>query len=122
MTGTVSDLWEPKVELVIRGRNDASLAVHAVVDTGFGGELLAPRIVIQQFGLAQRGWELVRPADGARVLLPRYRAVVDWHGAPRRAIVLEGENAVLVGMSLLRKHRLTVDVVAGGRVSIEELV
>ncbi len=120
MIGEVTRFREARVSLVLRGPANVAVSVEAVVDTGFDGELVVPREVIDKLGLRLRGVEQGTLADGSTASLPRYRARVEWDGQIRGVIVLAGDGA-LVGMSLMHKHRLTIDVVAGGRVLIEEL-
>ena len=60
-------------------------------------------------------------ADGMEHGFRYFIVTVMWNGSPRiiRAHVADGTP--LVGMSLLRRHSLLVEVVEGGRVAIQTL-
>ena len=96
--------------------------VDATVDTGFTGALCLPPDVVRSLSLPLVGRGVAVLADGRAVETRVHRARVLWHGRERVARVLATEGGPLVGMSLLRGSRLTVDVVPGGAVRIEGLV
>jgi hypothetical protein len=50
-----------------------------------------------------------------------YEATLLWEGNRHRLVVDEAETTPLAGMELLADHRLTLDAVSGGRVTIEAL-
>ena len=76
----------------------------------------------EYLGLPIRGSVDAELADGSVEHLPVHRVGVSWHGQTRtvRAYGAPTDEA-LIGMSLLRGSRLTVDSVPGGAVLIEEL-
>jgi hypothetical protein len=47
--------------------------------------------------------------------------IVHWCGHTVEVLAVEADGGSLIGMALLRGHRLTVDVIDGGNVSIEKL-
>lgn len=105
-----------------RSRGEA-VEVEAVVDTGFTGHpTLPPRLVRSlSLPLPQRGFLEVELADGNTAALGVYDARVFWHGLSRPIPVYEADGGPLVGMSLLRGSRLTVEVVPGDSLVIEAL-
>jgi hypothetical protein len=50
-----------------------------------------------------------------------FHAFVEWHGTPREVIALAADGDPLIGMSLLRGSRLSIDVINGGEVRIDAL-
>lgn len=56
-----------------------------------------------------------------RIVLKRYVSKVLWHGAERDVFVLQAEGGPLIGMSLLYRSRLILDVVTDGDVTIDAL-
>ena len=92
-----------------------------MIDTGFTGHLTLPADVVQSLALSGRGFVEVELADGGTTALGVYDARVLWRGRERFVPVYEAEGGPLVGMSLLRGSRLTVEVEPGGDVVIEDL-
>jgi len=60
-------------------------------------------------------------ADGSVTRLDAYLATVVWHGQPKGVLISQTAGTPLIGMSLLEGSRLTMDVVDGGKVILEEL-
>ena len=88
MTGSVTAGLQALLELEVLGPNGRSEDVETVIDTGFDGELILPRTLVASLALNQRGKYLARLADGTRVVLDYYDAIVIWHGQPRKVNVL----------------------------------
>ena len=53
--------------------------------------------------------------------MPGYDGQVIWHGRRRNVLVLEAGGEPLMGMVLLWRNRVTLEVRANGEVVIEEL-
>jgi clan AA aspartic protease len=98
-----------------------SVEVEAVVDTGFTGHLTLPSEVVLSLDLLERGFVEVELADGGYTGLDVHEARVLWGDQQLPIPVYETEGEPLVGMSLLRGSRLTIDVVPDGVVVIENL-
>ena len=96
-------------------------AVEVVLDTGFTGALTLPPDLIRPLGLTLVGGRIASLANGELVRLNSWRGTVLWHGRPRRILVLQSDGVPLLGMSLLRGSRVTLDVLDAGDVVIEEL-
>jgi predicted aspartyl protease len=58
-------------------------------------------------------------ADGGQVFFDIYDVAVLWDGEPRDIRVGVGDATPLVGMRLLDRHNLNIDVEDGGRVVIQ---
>lgn len=119
--GEVTADREAIIRIEVAGPSEQSQRVEAVIDTGYNGHLTLPNRLIVALDLPFAGHRRGMLADGSDLLLDMYLATVIWHGEPREVLVSEARGAALVGMSLLRGSRLTVDVVEGGHVAIEEL-
>jgi len=53
-------------------------------------------------------------------MLDVYRTIVLWDGRPRRVDAYMSDNVPLVGMQLMDRHRLFIEVEDGGRVLIQD--
>ena len=58
-------------------------------------------------------------ADGSEVSFDAYAVTVHWEGQPRDVLIDEADTTPLVGMMLLDRHNLNIDVEDGGRVLIQ---
>ena len=122
MRGRVcSSAREAIVPLTLLGSGGSRVEVEAVIDTGFTGHLTLLAEVVRSLALSGRGFVEVELADGSTAALEVYDARVLWRGRERLVPVYEAEGGPLVGMSLLRGSRLTVEVEPGGDVVIEDL-
>lgn len=122
ITGRVTpDVREAVVALDVLGRQGRAQPIEAVVDTGFTGYLTLPADAAASLNLPERGSETFMLADGSEVVLPVYRGGVLWQGRELRIPISQADGEALVGMSLLRGSRLTVEAAPGGEVLIEEL-
>jgi predicted aspartyl protease len=92
-----------------------------VIDTGFSGDLTLPTAVIMSLGLVWLGREPGILADGSTDLFDVYSAVALWDGQPRSVEVEAANTQPLVGMNLLHRHSLRLEVVNGGAVEINAL-
>jgi predicted aspartyl protease len=121
ISGVVTTGLEAVVSLRIRGPSGLEKDCDAIVDTGFDGFVALPTHFIEELQLTPAGslWAIL--GDGHATELTLFRGTVVWEAGPRRVDVLAVEGSALVGMSLLRTFRLTVDVMPGGRVTVEPL-
>jgi predicted aspartyl protease len=97
------------------------LDIDAVVDTGFTGALTlsAGRIAALALPYVETADALL--ADGSIVASRADSAHVLWNGMRRRVKVYESVGDALVGMTLMHGCRLCMDIVGGGRMTIEPL-
>jgi clan AA aspartic protease len=118
--GSVSPAAVPSIDLTLQGPG-GQITVGICVDTGLDGELLLPTPIIQSLRLQHTGTRAANLADGTPLILNRYAVNVHWDGQVRQTNVLETAGDPLLGMTLMHGNRLTIDVVPGGEVLLEEL-
>ena len=118
MEGTVNAAYEAIVALPLRGPAGQARDVNAVVDTGFTRFLTLPPTMVAELGLGFRGVNRVILADGSEATLEVYGVTVMWDGQPREIVAYLSDTTPLIGMSLLHRHNLNIDVEDGGRVLI----
>lgn len=111
---------EALLTLSVSGPSGKRAELEAVVDTGFTGALCLPPETISDLRLPFVGRGAAVLADGRAVETRYYRGQVLWHGHERAVQVLSAEGGPLVGMTLLRGSRLSIDVVPGGVVEVGE--
>jgi clan AA aspartic protease len=121
IAGTVTRVGRAILRLPVEGPAHNPLLAHAAVDTGFNGFLALSSRAIATLGLPCVGFRKTTLASGAQATVRIYNAIVHWHGQPRVVHAVEVQGGALVGMSLLRGNRLTVDVVVNGSVRIEPI-
>lgn len=120
--GVVRDLNLAIVPLEVLGAGSQRQIIETVIDTGFTGELTLPGKVIHAMGMLSIGTRRAELANGVVVEFDLYAARVMWHGKERDVSALDADAGTLIGMALLEDSRLTIDVVADGRVSIAPIV
>lgn len=119
--GSVNSDLEALVRLTVTGGRSLKRQVDAVVDTGFTGYLTLRPSTIAALQLTWLGREQGTLADGSVDLFDVYRASVIWDGQPRVVEVEAADVDALVGMALLERHSLTIEVLSGGVVNIKPL-
>ena len=121
ITGSVNSGLEAIVRLTVTGRGSRQRQVDAVVDTGFTGYLTLRPSAIRALQLTWLGREQGTLADGSVDLFDVYRGSVIWDGQPRLVEVEVADVDALVGMALLERHCLNIEVLSGGAVTIQRL-
>ena len=117
--GVVNTFYEPVVPLALRGATGRTLEVEAVIDTGYNGLLTLPSSVVAELGLPHRGYGEASLGDGSVVSFDIYGVTVLWNGQPRQIEADQSDTTPLVGMLLLDRHNLNIEVERGGRVLIQ---
>ena len=120
ITGKIRAGRSAVIEVEVIGLNQRT-KIEATLDTGFTDYLTLPEFLIDYLKLPRIGTRYTTIAHGGTVLLDLYLAKVVWHGKERDIEVLQTDKQPLVGMSLLRGSRLTLDVVPDGDVTIAPL-
>ena len=117
--GVVNTAYEPVVTLSVQGPSGQSQEIEAVIDTGFTGFLTVTPAMVTELGLRyrSRGWATL--ADGSEVPFDIYDVTVLWDGQPVYIEADAADATPLVGMRLLDRHNLNIEVVDGGRVVIQ---
>ena len=116
--GAVNDAYEAVISLTVQGPSGQAREVEAVIDTGFNGFLSLPSALVTELGLPFLTSESAILADGSLVRFSVHDAMALWDGQPRRVYAHLSDTTPLVGMRLLDRHNLNIDVEDGGRVLI----
>ena len=119
--GRVNVALEAVATLRIEGPSGRWQEVEAVIDTGYSGFLTLPISLVKDLGLAFVNKAIAVLADGTHGRFDVYDAVVEWGGQSRSIEVDATGPTPLMGMQMLYSHRLNVEVVEGGRVSVQAL-
>ena len=117
--GVVNSAYEAVIPLSLQGPAGQAQQVEAVIDTVFTGFLTLPPSLVAELGLVFKGTSEATLADGSGVSFDAYDATVLWEGDPRVVLVDEADTTPLVGMLLLDRHDLSIQVRDGGRVVIQ---
>ena len=120
--GVVNSAYEAVIPLSLRGPAGQAQEVEAVIDTGFTGFVTLPPSLVAELGLVFMGTSEATLADGSEVSFDAYDVTVLWEGQPRDVLIDEADTTPLVGMLLLDRHNLNIDVESDGRVLIQAKV
>ena len=120
--GVVNSAYEAVIPLSLRGPAGQAQEVEAVIDTGFTGFVTLPPSLVAELGLVFMGTSEATLADGSEVSFDAYDVTILWEGQPRDVLIDEADTTPLVGMLLLDRHNLNIDVESGGRVLIQAKV
>lgn len=121
ISGYVSLLRRPTIDVVLIDRNGQRRDVEAHLDTGFTGDLTLPYSAIEQLGLPFIAITSFRTATGTMTEFNTYDGTIVWHGQEQEINVLESNVFPLIGVGLLWGNHLSVDFRHNGDVSISEL-
>ncbi len=119
ISGVVNAAYEPVVTLVVQGPSGQSIEIEAVVDTGFTGFLTVTSVLATELGLTLEGTSRATLADGSEVTFDVYDIAVLWDDQPRYVLADTADTTPLVGMRLLDRHNLNIDIEEGGHVIIQ---
>jgi clan AA aspartic protease len=110
MNGWVDDEGRAFIDVQLRARAGAPTETVTVwIDTGFTGDLVLPRSIVERLNLPQSGTTDATLADGSEVALHTFECYMEWFGDWLRLQVVanDGKNALL-GVGLLWDHDLHV--------------
>ena len=116
--GVVNAAYEPVVTLALQGPSGQDVEIEAVIDTGFNGYLTLPPGLVADLGLPLVGTGSGVLADGSVVRFDIHCCTVLWDAQERLVRVNVADTTPLVGMRLLDRHSLYVEIEDGGRVVI----
>ena len=119
IAGVVNPAREAVITLPLQGPVGQAVEVEAVIDTGYNGFLTLPPALAAELDLSLLGNGHAYLANDAVVEFDVYDVTVLWDGQPRDVEAAATGSAPLVGMLLLDKHNLNIDVEVGGRVLIQ---
>ena len=115
----MNDAYEAVVALSLHGPEGQAQNIEAVIDTGYSGFLTLPTALVMELGLpfAYIGRALL--ANDDEVTFDVHDVMVLWDDQPRHIRADATGSTPLVGMLLLDRHNLNIEVERGGRVVIE---
>ncbi|MCY4576442.1 MAG: clan AA aspartic protease [Chloroflexi bacterium] len=119
--GYVNDSLEATTNIEILSPTGDSRTIEVVIDTGFSDYLTLPPSLIAEFDLRFQDTVLVTLADGSDVELGTFDVTIAWDGESRQVGALQADTTPLIGMRLLENHRLRMDIVEDGSVTIEAI-
>jgi len=114
--GTINDRYEAVITIIVTGPAGTSAEVPAVIDTGFNGFLSLPASIIKELEMPFLHSTRVRLADDREEVVRVHQADMDWDGLRRTVRATTGGTTALVGMQLMNRHRLEMDIRPGGAV------
>ena len=117
--GVVNAAYEPVITLAIQGPSGQGQKIEAVVDTGFNGYLTLPPGLVTDLGLPLISTGSGVLADGSEVNFDIHYCALLWDGQQRFVRVNVSDTTPLVGMRMLDRHSLYVEIEDGGRVVIQ---
>ena len=117
--GAVNADHEAVIPLTVQGPSGQSRQIEAVVDTGFNDFLTLPTELTAELEMVYRNRGQMIPADGTETTFDVYRVTVLWDDELRQVYAYAADTTPLVGMRLLYRHNLNIDVHDGGRVLIQ---
>ena len=116
--GAVNAANEAVIPLTVQGPAGQTRDIQAVVDTGFSRFLALPSDLVAELGLPFSYVEQLLLADDSRVDFDIHYVTVLWDGQPRDIEAAMTGSVPLVGMRMLDRHNLNIDVERGGPVVI----
>ena len=117
--GVVNAAYEAVVALSLRGPAGQAEDIEAVVDTGYSGFLTLPNTLVTELGLSFAYIGRAFLANDDEVSFDVHDVTVLWDGQPRHIKADATGSTPLVGMLMLDKHDLNIEVESGGRVVIQ---
>jgi clan AA aspartic protease len=121
ISGVVNINREATIRLVVSGPGGKQQDIEAIIDTGFTGFLTLPPAIVAALELS---WLSRQPgvlADGSIDVFDVFVASLMWDGRLRTVEVESADTEPLVGMSLLDRYSLRIDVLPSGIVTISAI-
>jgi clan AA aspartic protease len=119
--GRVTDERAVVIPLGVLDNTGRSWPINAVVDTGFTGDVSLPTSTIRRLSLRPLGQRLFTLANGELSVMNAYSGRVLWHERPHDVVVIQSEDAAMIGINLIWGSRVTLEARTDGNVSIEEI-
>ena len=117
--GVVNDAYEAVISFSLERSSGQPIEIQAVIDTGYSGFLTLPLALIEELGLSSVGRGHAVLANDYEVEFDVYAVTVLWDGQPRFVEADAAGSTPLVGMLLLDRHTLNIDVETGGSVLVQ---
>lgn len=110
---------EPVVKIGLR-QGDTLTTIQAVVDTGFSGYLCLAERCVDQVDMTFEFAEPYELANGEVIVKDVFRGSIVFNGRELEVdLILTASQDTLIGASLLKDHKLSIDY-PGGSVRIEQ--
>lgn len=111
MNGVVDNGGRSLLEVLLRKTPTSdSVLVNVWVDTGFTGDLVLPKSLIDEFELQRSGSVDGVLADGSEIELSTYTCAIEWFGSVRTLEVIENAGEYpLLGVGMLLGLELCID-------------
>jgi len=118
IAGIVNSALEATITLLVQDATGQNQPIDVLIDTGFDGFLTLPPARLASLGAAwlYRGQGML--ADGSVHWFDVYKVTVIWDGQSRNVEVEAVDAAPLLGMAMLQKHDLRMEIIPGGTVLI----
>ena len=119
--GNVNSTNTPTVKLRIKGTDGAPFEVETVIDTGFNASLTIPKGLASMLNLKPEAVGFATLADGTTHDYDVCAVTVEWDGIDRfvSAYVIGAEP--MLGMRMLARCRLSIEIIPDGRVEILQI-
>jgi clan AA aspartic protease len=117
--GQVNLRIEAIISVFVHDIEGQTITETAVIDTGFSGYLTLPLVTIDALQLPLIETRPYSLGNNQSVDFDLYGAILVWDEQERDVLVLASEAHPLIGMSMLKGFRVTIDAVDGGEVRIE---
>ena len=119
--GVVNAAYEAVVSLPLQDPEGRTRDIEVVVDTGYSGFLTLPPELVDELGLPFAYMGQAFLANDAEVDFDVHYVTVLWDSQLRDIEADATGSTPLVGMLLLDKHSLNIEVESGGRVAIQAM-
>jgi clan AA aspartic protease len=119
--GIVNANREAVIQIAVVSDSKNIKSVKAVIDTGYTGDLMLSRAIVDELGLTLRGLQEAVLGDGSIQMFRMYAGSVIWDGQVRRIEINASETESLVGMGLLEGYKFEMEGKYGGMVLITAL-
>ena len=116
--GIVNIRYEAVVALTLQGPQGEARDIEAVIDTGYNGFLTLSTALMMELELPFFGTGRAILANGEEVEFGVHDVTVLWDGQERHVRAAVTGSTPLIGMRLLDRHNLNIEVEIGSRVNI----
>jgi clan AA aspartic protease len=119
--GSVNASREAIVQIVVLNESKKTQVVSAVIDTGYTGDLMLPKSIVEELQLSLRGIQEATLGDDSVAVFELYTGSVIWDGEIRNVEINASEVSALLGMGMLENFKLEVEGKLWGQVRITAL-
>ena len=116
--GQVTRSRRPIIAIDVKDGDGSWHTMNITIDTGFNGQLALPEFHIRQLALKLDQIQRATPAIGQTRIVSSGFTQLLWDGVPRDVRVIQDGANPLLGMEFLWNHRITIDAVPDGPVTI----